>query len=40
MNVTVPRNIVAQPMYMFVLEPMFLYWEIDKFFVLELLFVY
>ena len=25
MNFTVPRNIVAQPMNMFVLEPMFLY---------------
>ena len=31
---------VAQPMNMFVLEPMFLYWEIDNIFVLELLFVY
>ena len=34
------KNIVAQPMYMFVLEFMFLYWEIDIFFVLELLLLF
>ena len=39
MDFTVPRNIVAQPMNMFVLERMFFYWEIENFFVLELLFV-
>ena len=39
MNFTVLKNIVAQPMNMFFLELMFLYWEIDIF-LLELLFVY
>ena len=34
------KNVVAQPMNMFVLEFMFVYWEIDNFFVQELLFVY
>ena len=32
MNFTVLKNIVAQPMNMFVPELMFLYWEIDIFF--------
>ena len=39
MNVTVLKNIVAQPMNMFVLELVFLYWETDIF-LLELLFVH
>ena len=39
MNFTVLKNLVAQPMNMFVPELMFLYWEIDIF-LLELLFVY
>ena len=32
MNFTVLKNLVAQPMNMFVLELMFLYWEIDIYF--------
>ena len=39
MNFTVLKNIVVQPMNMFILQLMFLYWESDIF-LLELLFVY